>query len=107
MITVLFSIKYVRRVNFDLTYRKIKVENTILLEQRIAKISSYRNFSNLEPQKFVPANHKKIAKQQNKTPEKFSCYTVCCFLNRYSAIMEAVQVIAHCDRERVVKKYMK
>ena len=27
---VLFSIKYVIRVNFDSTYRKIKVENTIL-----------------------------------------------------------------------------
>ena len=28
--TVLFSIKYVSRVNFDSTYCKIKVENTIL-----------------------------------------------------------------------------
>ena len=30
VIAVLFSIKYVSRVNFDSTYRKIKVENTIL-----------------------------------------------------------------------------
>ena len=30
VITVLFSIKYISRVNFDSTYRKIKVENTIL-----------------------------------------------------------------------------
>ena len=29
-ITVLFPIKYVSRVNFNSTYRKIKVENTIL-----------------------------------------------------------------------------
>ena len=30
VITVLFSIKNVSKVNFDSTYRKIKVENTIL-----------------------------------------------------------------------------
>ena len=29
-LAVLFSIKYVIRVNFDSTYRKIKVANTIL-----------------------------------------------------------------------------
>ena len=39
MITVLFAIKYVSRVNFDSTDRKIKVENTIL---RWLEIVSWR-----------------------------------------------------------------
>ena len=46
------------------------------LNRESRKLVPTRNFSHLEPQKFVPANHKKIASTQNKTPAKFSCYTV-------------------------------
>ena len=86
MITVLFSIKYVSRVNFDSTYRKIKVENTILrfqfhlnillLEQRIAKINSHQKFQSSRTAKICSRKPQKIANPQNKTPAKFSCYTV-------------------------------
>ena len=86
MITVLFSIKYVSRVNFDSTYRKIKVENTILrfqfhlnillLEQRMAKINSHQKFQSSRTVKICSRKPQKIANPQNKTPAKFSCYTV-------------------------------
>ena len=86
MITVLFSIKYVSRVNFDSTYRKIKVENTILrfqfhlnillLEQRMAKINSHQKFQSSRTAKICSRKPQKIANPQNKTPAKFSCYTV-------------------------------
>ena len=83
---VLFAIKYVSRVNFDSRHCKIKVENTILrfqfhlnillLEQRIAKISSQQKFQSSRTAKICSRKPQKIANPQNKTPAKFLCYTV-------------------------------
>ena len=80
VITVLSSIKYVSRVNFDSTYRKIKVENTILrflplkysatwTENR--KIGSYQKFQSSRTAKICSRKPQKIANPQNKTPQNF------------------------------------
>ena len=46
------------------------------LKRASQKLVPSRNFSHLEPQKFVPANHKRNRHPQNKSPAQFSCCTL-------------------------------
>ena len=48
----------------------------LLLEQRIAKISSHQKCQSSQTAKICPCKPQKITNPQNKTPAKFSWYMV-------------------------------
>ena len=68
----------------------------LLLERRIAEISSHQKFQSSRTAKICSRKPQKIANPQNKTPAKFSCYTVLVELTNDHVISDYATIQTRC-----------